>query len=67
MRLYGNDKPDIRFGMEFGELNELHKHKEFNVFNNAELVVGIAFQEEILHRKEIDKLIDWVSVRKLVL
>jgi aspartyl-tRNA synthetase len=42
MRLYGNDKPDIRFGMKFGELNEVAQHKDFGVFNNAELVVGIA-------------------------
>ena len=61
MRLYGNDKPDIRFGMEFGELNEVAKHKEFNVFNNAELVVGIAVPGGAsFTRKEIDKLIDWV-------
>jgi aspartyl-tRNA synthetase len=37
----GNDKPDIRFGMEFGELNEVAQNKEFAVFNTAELVVGI--------------------------
>jgi len=42
MRLYGNDKPDIRFGMEFGELNAVAQHKDFKVFNDAELVVGIA-------------------------
>src|SRR5690554_6731444 len=42
MRTYGNDKPDIRFGMKFGELNAVAQHKEFSVFNNAELVVGIA-------------------------
>jgi aspartyl-tRNA synthetase len=61
MRLYGNDKPDIRFGMEFGELNEVTKHKEFKVFNDAELVVGIAVPGAASYtRKEIDKLIDWV-------
>ncbi|TVZ56694.1 aspartyl-tRNA synthetase [Lutibacter sp. Hel_I_33_5] len=61
MRLYGNDKPDIRFGMEFGELNEVAQHKEFGVFNNAELVVGIAIPGGNKHtRKEIDKIIDWV-------
>jgi aspartyl-tRNA synthetase len=61
MRLYGNDKPDIRFGMEFGELNEVAQHKEFGVFNNAELVVGIAVPGGNKYtRKEIDKLIDWV-------
>ncbi len=61
MRLYGNDKPDIRFGMEFGELNQVAKHKEFNVFNTAELVVGIAVPgANSFTRKEIDKLIDWI-------
>ncbi|WP_430410710.1 aspartate--tRNA ligase [Kordia sp.] len=61
MKTYGNDKPDIRFGMEFGELNEVAQHKEFNVFNSAELVVGIAVPGGASYtRKEIDKLIDWV-------
>ena len=61
MRLYGNDKPDIRFAMEFGELNQVTKHKEFNIFNTAELVVGIAVPgANNFTRKEIDKLIDWV-------
>ncbi len=61
MKTYGNDKPDIRFGMEFGELNDFAKHKEFNVFNSAELVVGIAVPGGAsMTRKEIDKLIDWV-------
>ncbi|WP_127136217.1 aspartate--tRNA ligase [Flagellimonas oceanensis] len=62
MRLYGNDKPDIRFGMWFGELNEVAQHKDFNVFNSAELVVGIAVPGAASYtRKEIDKLIDWVK------
>ena len=62
MRLYGNDKPDIRFGMQFGELNDVAQHKDFGVFNNAELVVGIAVPEANAYtRKEIDKLIDWVK------
>ncbi len=62
MRLYGNDKPDIRFGMEFGELNAVAQHKDFNVFNTAELVVGIAVPNGNSYtRKEIDQLIDWVK------
>ncbi|MEM7085155.1 MAG: aspartate--tRNA ligase [Bacteroidota bacterium] len=62
MKTYGNDKPDIRFGMEFGELNEVAQHKDFNVFNNAELVVGIAVPgANTFTRKEIDKLIDWMK------
>ena len=61
MKRYGNDKPDIRFGMEFGELNEVAQHKDFNVFNTAELVVGIAVPGGNAYtRKEIDKLIGWV-------
>lgn len=62
MKTYGNDKPDIRFGMEFGELNSVAQHKEFNVFNSAELVVGIAVPGgNSMTRKELDKLIDWVK------
>ena len=62
MRRYGNDKPDIRFGMEFGELNDVAQHKDFKVFNSAELVVGIAVPGGNSYtRKEIDKLIDWVK------
>lgn len=62
MKTYGNDKPDIRFGMEFGELNEFAQHKEFPVFNSAELVVGIAVPGAGNYtRKEIDALIDWVK------
>ena len=62
MKTYGNDKPDIRFGMEFGELNTVAQHKDFPVFNAAELVVGIAVPGAGNYtRKEIDGLIDWVK------
>ncbi len=62
MQKYGNDKPDIRFGMEFGELNAVAQHKDFNVFNSADLVVGIAVPGAASYsRKEIDAIIDWVK------
>ena len=62
IKTYGNDKPDTRFGMEFGELNEVAQHKDFSVFNSAELVVGIAAPNcASFTRKEIDALIDWVK------
>ena len=62
MKTYGNDKPDIRFGMEFGELNEFAQHKEFSVFNSAKLIVGIAVPGAGNYtRKEIDGLIDWIK------
>lgn len=62
MQKYGTDKPDIRFGMELVELNELCQHKDFNIFNSAELVVGINIDGgNKLTRKEIDKYTDWVK------
>ena len=62
MKTYGNDKPDIRFGMEFAALNALAQHREFPVFSAAELVVGIAIPGANTYtRKEIDALIDWVK------
>ena len=62
IKRYGNDKPDIRFGMEFGELNTLAQHREFNVFNQAELVVGIAVPGGASYsRKEIDAIINWLK------
>jgi aspartyl-tRNA synthetase len=62
MHTYGNDKPDIRFGMEFGELNAVAQNKEFAVFNTAELVVGIAVPGAGNYtRKETDGLIEWVK------
>tara|TARA_R110000850_G_scaffold277058_1_gene421916 strand:+ start:163226 stop:165004 length:1779 start_codon:yes stop_codon:yes gene_type:complete len=62
MRKYGNDKPDIRFGLEFKELNEVTKHRDFKVFSEAELVVGIVIPKGNTYtRKEIDALTDWVK------
>ena len=62
METYGNDKPDIRFGMQFGELNAVTQHKDFGVFNNAELVVGIAVPGgNRFTRKEIDGIINWLK------
>ena len=62
MRKYGNDKPDIRFGMEFAELDDVAKNKGFNVFDQQELVVGIAVTGAASYtRKEIDNLISWVK------
>ncbi|MEM6723382.1 MAG: aspartate--tRNA ligase [Bacteroidota bacterium] len=62
MERYGSDKPDVRFGMEFHELNDLVKDKGFPVFDAAELVVGIcAPAAGNYSRKQLDKLTKWVQ------
>jgi aspartyl-tRNA synthetase len=62
MRLYGSDKPDTRFEMQFVELNELVQNKGFQVFDDAELVVGInAAGCADYTRKQIDELTEWVK------
>jgi aspartyl-tRNA synthetase len=62
MRLYGSDKPDIRFDMKFVELNDKLKHREFSVFNNAELVVGMVAKGCANYsRKQLDALTDFVK------
>jgi len=62
MKYYGNDKPDTRFDMKFVELNEVAKGKGFNVFDSAELVVGICAKGcSEYTRKEVDELTDFVK------
>ncbi len=62
MKLYGSDKPDIRFGMTFTELNELVKGKNFKVFDDAELVVAInAAGCSEYSRRQLDELTDFVK------
>ncbi|MBE0646412.1 MAG: aspartate--tRNA ligase [Bacteroidales bacterium] len=61
MKLYGSDKPDIRFGMTFVELNPLMKNKGFPLFDSAELVVGINAEGCAEYtRKQLDELTDFV-------
>jgi len=63
MRLYGSDKPDIRFGMEFVELNDVAKGKGFPVFDNADMVVGICAEGQAgnFSNKDIKKLTEWMQ------
>lgn len=62
MKKYGSDKPDIRFAMEFVELNETVKGQDFKVFDDAELVVGINGEGLAKYsRKQIDALINYVK------
>jgi len=62
MCLYGNDKPDIRFGMPFVELNDVAQNQGFKVFDDAELVVGICAEGCAEYtRKQLDALTDFVK------
>jgi len=61
MRLYGSDKPDVRFDMPFVELNDVAQNKGFNIFDQAELVVGICAKGCASYtRKQLDLLTDFV-------
>lgn len=62
MKYYGSDKPDTRFEMRFTELNDLVKGKNFKVFDDAELVVGICAKGAAEYtRKQLDELTDFVK------
>lgn len=62
MRYYGNDKPDLRFGMRFEELNGLMQGKGFGIFDQAEKILGICAEGAAEYtRKQLDALTDWVK------
>ncbi|MDD2489444.1 MAG: aspartate--tRNA ligase, partial [Bacteroidales bacterium] len=62
MKYYGSDKPDIRFGMKFVELNDVAKGNGFSVFDDADLVVGICAEGCAEYtRKQLDELVDFVK------
>jgi len=62
MRLYGSDKPDTRFGMQFVELMDVLKGTgEFGVFNDAAYIGGICAEGQAVYtRKQLDQLTDFV-------
>jgi len=62
MKFYGSDKPDTRFDMKFVELNSIVKGKEFKVFDEAEIVIGINANNCASYtRKQIDELTDFIK------
>lgn len=62
MKLYGSDKPDLRFGMAFVELTKIAKGKGFSVFDNAEFVGGICVPGCANYtRKQLDELTEFVQ------
>lgn len=62
MRLYGSDKPDLRFGMQFVELMDILKGHGFAVFDNAAYIGGICATGAATYtRKQLDQLTDFVK------
>ena len=62
MRMYGSDKPDIRFGMTFNEMNAITQQNNFVVFDSAELVLGICAKGcADWTRKQLDAMTDYVK------
>lgn len=62
MRRFGSDKPDMRFGMEFVELDDLLKTGCFPVFDNAAYIGGICAPGCASYtRKQLDQLTDFVK------
>ncbi|MFN0201588.1 MAG: aspartate--tRNA ligase, partial [Bacteroidia bacterium] len=68
LRLYGSDKPDLRFGCPIVELNEVVGGTEFAVFNaileGNGLIAGVNAKGCAKYsRKDIDKLTDFVKIQ----
>lgn len=62
MKLYGSDKPDIRFGMTFTEIKDLTTGQGFGVFDDAEYVAAICAEGCASYtRKQVDELTDFVK------
>jgi aspartyl-tRNA synthetase len=62
MRRFGNDKPDVRFGMEFQDLTGSMKGKGFAIFDSAEAVLSIVVPGCANYtRKQVDELTEWVK------
>ncbi len=62
MKRFGSDKPDMRFGMEFVELDDIFKKGTFAVFDDAAYIGGICAKGCASYtRKDIDNLTDWVK------
>jgi aspartyl-tRNA synthetase len=62
MKRFGSDKPDMRFGMELVDLDDVAKGNGFSVFDNVESIVAINVKGGNTYtRKELDAFTDWVK------
>jgi aspartyl-tRNA synthetase len=59
---YGTDKPDLRFGMKFGEMTDIVKGHGFHMFDTAEYIAGISAEGcSEYSRKQLDELTEFVK------
>jgi aspartyl-tRNA synthetase len=62
MYRFGNDKPDIRFEMDFQYLTGVMQGHGFAIFDQAEAVIGIVAPGCAGYtRKQVDELTEWVK------
>lgn len=62
IRLYGSDKPDLRFGMQIQDISPFGKGKGFGVFDSADHVLALVVPGASEYtRKQLDELTDWVK------
>ena len=67
MQRFGSDKPDMRFGMELVDLDDVAKGNGFSIFDNAESIVAINVKGGNTYtRKELDAFTDWVKLPQIV-
>ena len=66
MNSYGSDKPDISFGMKFGNITDKAKGNGFSVFDSEEIIIGFSIKKgAAFSRKEIDNWISWVKTPQI--
>jgi len=61
MKYYGIDKPDLRFDMRFVEITDIAQGKGFDIFDKAQIVVGVCLKGVLLSKKQIT---EWTDVAK---
>lgn len=64
IKIYGNDKPDIRFSMKLVELNDILKKNELSIFKSSELIAGIKIKNYIHYSHK--ELKDFKKILKLL-
>ena len=71
IRLYGSDKPDLRFDMKIHDVHDIFQTTEFGVFQNALgkdssiVCIKVDGKSEEFSRKKIDALTEYIKTYKV--